>query len=408
MRRNGVGVTHILFVDRGALARTGLAQSMGRLRPEWQAVFVDSEAAALERLAVERFDAVVCDNDLPDLNGAQLLTRVRDLHPNVVRLCLSTSMDDEGFLNAVPVTHQFLRKPCQADTLCDLVERACTLREILHNEAIQGLIGKIKHLPTTSRTFDALSKAMAKPNAHTHDITQIVSGDTPLCIKILQIVNSGFFRRSAPITSVKAAITFAGLEMIKSLALSACVFNSLDASEAASRLLHDLQSRSIRKANFARALMDEGRHADEAFTAALLLDIGQAILALSAPEKFDRMIAVARSTGRPWHELEPDYFGVAHPEVGAYLLGLWGLPLDLIEVVAYHHQPSLVQHPQTDVLAAVHVADAVIDATPEHTSKLIDRLDAQFVQRTEVSRWLAAWNIDTEADALVAQRVAAA
>ena len=408
MRAPGESVTRILFVDHGALTRAGLPQSLRRLRPDWQAVFADSGPAALELLAREGFDALVSDLELPGMDGAQLLTQVRDRYPNIVRLCLSASMDDEAFLRAVPVTHQFLRKPCQADTLCDLVERACTLREILHNEAIQGLVSQIKHLPTTSRTFDALARAMAKPNAHTHDITQIVSGDTPLCIKLLQLVNSGFFRRSAPITSVREAVAFAGMEMIKSLALSACVFSSLDASPIASRLLHDLQSRSIRKANFARALMNEGRLADEAFTAALLLDIGQAVLALSAPEKFDHMVAVARSTGRPAHELESEYFGVSHPEVGAYLLGLWGLPLDLIEAVAYHHQPSLVAHPQTDVLAAVHVADAVIEATPERSSKLIDQLDAVFVQRSEVSRWLKAWNIDTEADALVAQRMTAA
>lgn len=398
-------VTRILLVDNGALAQGSLRLALRRQRPLWHTVFVDSGAAGLEELSRAAFDAVVSDICLPEMDGAQLLAQVRELHPSVVRLCLSSGLDDEAFLRAVPVTHQFLSKPCHADTLCELVERACSLRDILHNEALQNLIGKIKNLPTAPRTFDALSQAMAQPNAHTHDITQVVSKDTALCIKILQIVNSAFFRRSAPITSLNAAITYAGLEMIKALALSACVFNSLDASEVASRLLQDLQARSIRKANFARALMDNDRHADEAFTAALMLDIGQAVLALSAPEKFDHMIAVARSTGRPWHEVEAEFFGVSHPQVGAYLLGLWGLPLDLVEAVAYHHQPSRVQHAQTDVLAAVHVADAVIDATAEHSSKLLDRLDAAFVQRTEVSRWLKAWNIDPEADALVAQRI---
>jgi len=109
-------------------------------------------------------------------------------------------------------------------------------------------------------------------------------------------------------------------------------------------------------------LLRESRHADEAFTAALLLDIGQAVLALSAPQKFEQMIELARTSGRAWHEVEPEVFGAAHPEVGAYLLGLWGLPLDLIEAVAYHHAPSRVQHAHTSVLAAVHVADAVVDA----------------------------------------------
>ena len=47
---------------------------------------------------------------------------------------------------------------------------------------------------------------------------------------------------------------------------------------AAGKLLQDLQARSIRKAHFARMLLRESRRADEAFTAALLLDIGQAVV----------------------------------------------------------------------------------------------------------------------------------
>lgn len=401
-------MTRILFIDNGQLEQSGMRAGLRRQRPTWQTVFVDSGEAGLQELSREHFDAVVCDIELRGMDGPALLSQVREQYPSVVRLCLSEGVDGEAFMRAVPVTHQFLRKPCHADELCQLVERACSLRDILHNESISALIGRIKNLPTTPQTFDKLSHALAQPNAHTHDITQVVSRDTALCIKILQIVNSAFFRRSAPITSVRAAITFAGLEMIKSLSLSACVFNALEGSDVASRLLHDLQARSIRKANFARALIDEGRHADEAFTAALLLDIGQAVLALSSPEKFDHMIAVTRSTGRPCAEVEAEIFGVSHPEVGAYLLGLWGLPLDLIEAVAYHHRPSQVQHTQTDVLAAAHIADAVIDATPDHTSRLLDRLDAKFIARTEVAHWLKDWNIDPDADALVAQRVVAA
>jgi HD-like signal output (HDOD) protein len=330
---------------------------------------------------------------------------VREQYPHVVRLCLSGTVDEDALVRAMPMTHQFLGKPCSADALCEVVERVCSLRAILQNDAIRQLIGKLNSLPTTPQTFEALSSAMSQPNAHTDDIAKIVSKDTSLCIKILQIVNSAFFRRGAPIASIHAAITFVGMEMIKSLALSACVFNALDASPIASKLVQDLQARSIRKAHFARMLLHESRQADEAFTAALLLDIGEAVLALADPQKFERMVATARNSHRPWQEVEPEFYGVAHPEVGAYLLGLWGLPLDLIEAVAFHHAPSQVQHGQTRVLAAVHVADAVIDATSDHSARLLDNLDADFVERTEIVRCLKAWNIDTDTDVQSAQRL---
>jgi HD-like signal output (HDOD) protein len=395
----------VLLVDAAPAGLAQLQQALQQQRPQWDTVVAGSATAALTRLAQMRFDAIVSDIGMPEMDGPQLLSQVRDRHPNVVRLCLSDTVDGDAFLRAVPVTHQFLSKPCNVDNLCDVLERICALRDILQHPAIHELIGNLKALPATPQTFQALSDAIARPNAHAADITQIVSQDTALSVKVLQLANSAFYRRGAPVTSIQAAITYAGLEMIKSLALSACVFSALDASPSAVGRLQDLQGRSLRKAHFARMLLRESRHADEAFTAALLLDIGQAVLALSAPEKFERMIELARSSGRGWHEVEPEVFGAAHPEVGAYLLGLWGLPLDLIEAVAYHHTPSRVQHANTSVLAAVHVADAIVDATADRPAKLLDRLDASFVARTGVSRCLTAWNIHIDADDLQAQRL---
>jgi hypothetical protein len=67
-----------------------------------------------------------------------------------------------------------------------------------------------------------------------------------------------------------------------------------------------------------------------------------------------------------------------------------------------------VQHANTSVLAAVHVADAVVDAGADRPPRLLDRLDASFVARTGVSRCLTAWNIHLDADDLQAQRLGAA
>ncbi|MFI4866187.1 MAG: HDOD domain-containing protein [Steroidobacterales bacterium] len=395
----------ILLVDAAPAAVAQLQQSLQLLRPQWEVATSTAVTPAMVTLSQRRFDAVVCDIGTAALDGPQLLTQVRDRHPNLVRLCLTASTDDDAFLLAMPVTHQFLGKPCNVENLCEVLDRICSLRDILRSGAIHELIGNLKALPATPHTFQALSEAIARPNAHAADISQIVSNDTALSIKVLQLANSAFYRRGAPVTSIQAAISYAGLEMIKSLALSACVFSALDASPAAIKRLQDLQGRSLRKAHFARMLLRESRHADEAFTAALLLDIGQAVLALSAPDKFEQMIELARASGRAWHEVEPEVFGAAHPEVGAYLLGLWGLPLDLIEAVAYHHTPSRVQHAHTSMLAAVHVADAVVDATADRPAKLLDRLDASFVARTGVSRCLTAWNIHLDADELQAQRL---
>ena len=44
-------------------------------------------------------------------------------------------------------------------------------------------------------------------------------------------------------------------------------------------------------------------------------------------------------SGVPPREAEQLLFGFTHAEVGAYLLGLWGLPPAAVEAVAFHHEP---------------------------------------------------------------------
>ena len=395
----------VLFVDDEAGSFEAMRVELKHERPDWQLSFVTSEAEALATLASTPFDAIVTVMSSPQVDGPELLGKVRERHPHVVRLCLPGDMRDEAFLRAMPLAHQFLGNPCTAETVLEVIERACGLRAILQNRAIRELIGSLKALPSAPKTFTALSAAIARPNAHTADITGIVSRDTAVAIKTLQIVNTAFFRRSAPIMSIQAAVTYVGLEMLKSIALSASVFDALDASPAG-KLLTNLQALSLRRAHLARLLLGESRLAEEGFTAALMLDIGQAVLALADPAQFGRMVANAREQGRPWHEVEPRFFGVAHPEVGACLLGLWGLPLELVETVAYHHCPARAQHAATRVLAAVHIADVLSD-TSDPAGKLLPRLDSEFFARPEAQRCLSEWNIDDATDARSAEHALA-
>jgi HD-like signal output (HDOD) protein len=397
---------HVLLVEDDARELERLRTAMATPPAEWQFTWVNSGAAALAELARHAYDAVVSDLHMPQMDGMQLLAQVQDLYPHLVRLCMSEMANDEDLMRAMPVAHQFLSKPCNPDQLFEVLERACSLRDIMQHPVIREVVGRLKTLPVIPTTFQALTDAIARPNAHSADIAGIVSKDTALCVKVLQIVNSAFFRRSTSFVSIQAAISYLGLEMIRTLALLACVYQAVEASPLAARSLHDMQTRSLRKAQFARMLLKDSRHADEAFTAALLLDIGHAVLALGAPAQFEQMAQRARASGLRWHEVEPEVFGVAHTEVGAYLLGLWGLPADLIQVVAFHHLPSLVQHTRSGVLAAVHVADAVIDAAAEHPSRIMERLDGEFVARSEIERLIASWHVDIEAEALEGWRQA--
>ncbi|MGH9943053.1 MAG: HDOD domain-containing protein, partial [Pyrinomonadaceae bacterium] len=99
--------------------------------------------------------------------------------------------------------------------------------------------------------------------------------------------------------------------------------------------------------------------AEESFTAGLLHDAGKLVLAANLPDWFNDALDLARADRLTISEAERHVFGATHAEVGAYLLGLWGLPENVVEAVAFHHQPALSGARQPGALLAVHAANTL-------------------------------------------------
>ena len=104
--------------------------------------------------------------------------------------------------------------------------------------------------------------------------------------------------------------------------------------------------------------------------AGLLHDIGYWVLAQECSVDLNTAVELALTTSIPLHQAETHVMGASHAEVGAYLLGLWGLPYPVIEAVAHHHHPQRVSQTTFDVLAALATADALV--MPTHDAKVFN------------------------------------
>jgi HD-like signal output (HDOD) protein len=107
--------------------------------------------------------------------------------------------------------------------------------------------------------------------------------------------------------------------------------------------------------------------ASNAFTAGLLHEVGQLVLASMRPAEFTRALARWRAAGADPDEstflcvTESAMLGFSHIDAGADLLRFWGLPDPVIEAVAGHAstvQPVAV----TDAPSAVTLAHLVVEA----------------------------------------------
>ena len=85
----------ILFVDDEPSVLAGLRRLFHPLRAEWQTSFADGGPQALALMAEEAVDVVVSDIRMPGMDGTQLLSRVRERFPHVIRIILSGQADHD-------------------------------------------------------------------------------------------------------------------------------------------------------------------------------------------------------------------------------------------------------------------------------------------------------------------------
>jgi HD-like signal output (HDOD) protein len=126
--------------------------------------------------------------------------------------------------------------------------------------------------------------------------------------------------------------------------------------------------------------------------AGLLHDIGRLAIAANLPDTYRQAILLSQREGASLHDTEQAVFGATHAEVGAYLLGLWGLPETTVEAVAFHHTPAASPVKAFGALAAVHAADIIDrERAARRTNRTPPLVDLAWLGRLEVDRHLEQW-----------------
>jgi len=384
----------ILFVDDEPMILAGLQNLLRRQRKQWEMTFVESGEKALEKLVDGLFDVIVSDMRMPGMDGATLLKEVQRRHPNVVRIVLSGHAELETALRSVSVADQFLAKPCDATSLQNVVDRACNLQLLLSDDTIRSAIGTIRQLPSAPQIYLAVTQALENPDTSMKDLAKLIERDMAISAKVLQLVNSAFFGLPQRVASVQQATSYLGANMIRRVLLSVETFSMFEKETVKGPFSLDvLQAHSNQVAAVASTLLSDPVRSGDAFMAGMLHDLGKLILAIYVPDHFQRAVALATERKLPLYIAEQELFGVTHAEVGAYLLGIWGLPYAIVEAVAHHHVPARVEHAAFDVLDAVYVAQALVSAISQgvRASSAPPHLDSAYVQAFGLESKLPEW-----------------
>jgi putative nucleotidyltransferase with HDIG domain len=237
---------------------------------------------------------------------------------------------------------------------------------------------------------------MADPEVSVKDVVTLVEKDVGISAKILQLVNSALFGLPREISTVKTAVSFLGIDMVHNLVLSAEVFRVFEKTAPLPGFsFEDLQIHSHLTAKIAGEIPASAPIHSAAIVAALLHDVGKLVMATRAQKHFARALEEA-GENRPLFEAEQELMGVTHAEVGAYLLSLWGLPFQVVEAVAHHHQPGRVPQDSLDAVGIVHIANFLAHEHPARPAlargSAYQPLDSTYVDSLDLREQLPAWH----------------
>ncbi|MEE9555561.1 MAG: HDOD domain-containing protein [candidate division Zixibacteria bacterium] len=266
----------------------------------------------------------------------------------------------------------------------------------LENEkAIKLIVAKIHNLPTPPIVFSQITKVVNNPNTSAYEIASIISEDPALTAKVLKLTNSSFYGISGSITNVKQAIVILGLEAIKSLVISASVFETfskttkLDTDYLEHFWRHSLSVASMAKIICRVKKIGSIQMNEQAFSAGLLHDIGKLIIISHLPQEHLKISDLLKDDSkRPEDEAEREILGFSHADIGSYLATTWNLPDSISLAIQKHHDfDSITAGRET---AIIHLAD--------YLAHKLENLEAS-THNNEGQFYVVAWQtLETEPD----------
>ncbi len=329
----------VIFVETQGRILEGLRTKLASAHPEWRILLSVDSAAALE-LILQRSVSIVLANFGDDRCGCEDFFRtIKNNTPEVIRMGLLHDIHKEALANSLEYAHECIAAHCDPKQFEAVISRGLSVWERTRkNPRLAALISDLHTLPTTPALYFDIRDELESPNGTAQSVAQIIARDPAIAAKLLKVANSGFYAMPRTISDLYETINLLGMDMVLAIVLSAHLYDQLPLPGLN---LDVLWVHSIAVATLAKKIaLEEGGDRAMASTcgiAGLLHDLGTLMFLANVPQSYYSMVRRSGGDERVLLEMELEQFGVGHPELGAHILSLWGLPEDVVQAVAYHH-----------------------------------------------------------------------
>jgi HD-like signal output (HDOD) protein len=326
----------VCLVERDAGFGKALALAFGEIGAK--VTVFDRGGPALEHVKRGATDVVIASDNLTDPSCAALLRRVQNERPEVMRMVLSGE-DGVELFRRVPYAHQFLRRSATSGVLQSGLSRALEARAMLNREKLRSLVLSSNALPAAPKLYSELIDLLADPRCSLVKVVDVIERDLAMSTRLMQLISSAFFGLGSQVSSLGGCVAYLGLNTVRSLVLSAEI-TRMYPIQIQGFSIEKVHARALATSRLARRLAAQNT-ADEwqAFVAGLLHGTGTLVLASRAPKRFAEATALTNQ-GLPAWQAQEQVFGATDAQVAAFLLAIWGQPLEVVLAIANQDVPE--------------------------------------------------------------------
>lgn len=316
---------------------------------------------ALQQLKALRYDIVITDLRMPNLNGHALAHKILELqerpliviHTGIVDSRLSKDLLSLG-------VDDIIYKPVEAGVLAlkikSMVERgkriettesdADTDQSATLSRTGSGITSQVSFarlnskimtvarlLPMSQTTFDVYEMTRSLD----WDLTQIAAAiqrDGALAAEVLRLANSATYNPSNHrITQLEDAVGRIGQKRVGELALSASALSALAPGMLPWMDLELAWKRSMAAGIALEMLIELGGHQkldDGLMLSAILHPLGRMVLGMLFPKYYEAIVGDCTNTGETLRQQERRIFPIHHTEIMGHLLASWRIPAELV------------------------------------------------------------------------------
>lgn len=226
------------------------------------------------------------------------------------------------------------------------------------------VVGSARELAVLPASYLRLSKVLESRGSTAEQIAEAIKLDPALSARLLRHANSAAFSPPKPVNSLAHATCMVGISTLRHLAMATSIVTMFRGVPEHLLSMSSFWTHSVAVGTTAHLLAMRARttRPDTAFLAGLLHDVGELLICLQCPQDARKVLLETDRQGVPNTDVEIEFLGFTHADVGGLLLKHWGLSAPEIAAATFHHNPSAAPTAHRPLVDLVHIADVTVSA----------------------------------------------